>query len=49
MLLYRPVGTAELKLIEKMNYNGFSPRFPEQPIFYPFLNEKYATEFYVCQ
>ncbi len=44
MILYRPVGTKELKLIEKSNYCKFPPRLPEQPIFYPVLNERYATE-----
>ncbi len=44
MILYRPVGTAELKLIEKSGYKSFPPRLPEQPIFYPVLNEKYARE-----
>ena len=44
MILYRPVGTAELKLIEKSEYKSFPPRLPEQPIFYPVLNKKYACE-----
>lgn len=44
MILYRPVGTSELKLIEKSEYNCFPPRLPEQPIFYPVLNRKYASE-----
>ena len=44
MVLYRPVGTEELELIRKTEYCAFPPRLPEQPIFYPVLNEKYATE-----
>lgn len=44
MILYRPVGTKELELIEKTGYREFPPRLPEQPIFYPVLNEQYATE-----
>ena len=44
MILYRPVGTKELELIEKSNYRGFPPRLAEQPIFYPVLNEQYATK-----
>lgn len=44
MILYRPVGTAELKLIEECGYKEFPPRLPEQPIFYPVLNEEYARE-----
>lgn len=44
MILYRPVGTEELKLIEKSGYLRYPPRLPEQPIFYPVLNERYASE-----
>lgn len=44
MLLFRPVGEAELKLIEKTNYTAFPPRLPQQPIFYPVINQKYAEE-----
>lgn len=44
MVLYRPVGTKELELIEESGYTKYPPRLPEQPIFYPVLNEKYATE-----
>lgn len=44
MILYRPVGEAELKLIAESGYREFPPRLPEQPIFYPVLNEKYAAE-----
>ena len=44
MILYRPVGTKELKLIEESNYSKFPPRLPEQPIFYPVLTEEYAIE-----
>lgn len=44
MILYRPVGTKELELIRESGYRAFPPRLPEQPIFYPVLNEKYAVE-----
>lgn len=44
MKLYRPVGTKELQLIQESGYKAFPPRLPEQPIFYPVLNEQYATE-----
>jgi len=44
MILYRPIGTKELELIKQGGYTGFPPRLPDQPIFYPVLNEKYATE-----
>lgn len=41
--LFRPVGTKELALIETSYYTKFPPRLPEQPIFYPVLNEEYAV------
>lgn len=44
MRLYRPVGQAELDLIIAADYRSYPPRLPEQPIFYPVLNEKYARE-----
>ena len=42
--LYRPVGQAELDLIAASGYRAYPPRLPEQPIFYPVLNERYARE-----
>jgi hypothetical protein len=42
--LYRPVGTKELALIEASEFKAFPPRLSEQPIFYPVLNEEYATQ-----
>ena len=42
--LYRPVGPKELALIEASGFTAFPPRLPEQPIFYPVLNEAYATK-----
>lgn len=42
--LYRPVGPKELELIAASGYREFPPRLPEQPIFYPVLNEEYATQ-----
>ncbi len=44
MILYRPVGQAELKLIADADYQAFPPRLPEQPIFYPVLNFDYAAQ-----
>ncbi len=44
MILYRPVGQKELELIEQSGWREFPPRLPEQPIFYPVLNQKYAEE-----
>ncbi|MGE0886059.1 MAG: hypothetical protein AB7P14_21195 [Blastocatellales bacterium] len=42
--LYRPVGQQELDLIRESGNREFPPRLPEQPIFYPVLNEQYATQ-----
>jgi hypothetical protein len=42
--LYRPVGPKELELIRASGWRAFPPRLPEQPIFYPVLNEEYATQ-----
>ena len=42
--LYRPVGSNELALIRESGFRCFPPRLPEQPIFYPVLNEEYATQ-----
>jgi len=42
--LYRPTGANELALIEASGFTAFPPRLPEQPIFYPVLNEEYATQ-----
>jgi hypothetical protein len=44
VVLYRPVGAEELKLIEQTDFFAFPPRLPEQPIFYPVTNEGYATQ-----
>ncbi|MBP6235788.1 MAG: hypothetical protein KA536_06590 [Saprospiraceae bacterium] len=42
--LFRPVGPKELALIEQSGWSKFPPRLLEQPIFYPVMNEKYATQ-----
>jgi hypothetical protein len=42
--LYRPVGQAEFDLIRASGFKKFPPRLPHQPIFYPVLNEEYATQ-----
>jgi hypothetical protein len=42
-LLYRPVGQNELELVRAAGFRAFPPRLPEQPIFYPVLNQEYAT------
>jgi len=43
-LLYRPVNQAELDLIAASGWLEFPPRLPEQPFFYPVLNEQYAAQ-----
>ncbi|GIG64884.1 hypothetical protein HNR73_001450 [Phytomonospora endophytica] len=40
--LWRPTGPAELRLVEESGRRRWPPRLPEQPIFYPVLNEAYA-------
>jgi len=42
--LYRPVGPKELMLIEESGWTKFPSRLPEQPIFYPVMNEEYAIQ-----
>lgn len=41
--LYRPVGQRELDLIAETDFRAFPPRLAWQPIFYPVLNEEYAS------
>ena len=43
-MLYRPVGEKELELIRDLEWRAFPPRLPEQPIFYPVLEESYAVQ-----
>ena len=42
--LYRPTGPDELTLVRKASFKRWPPRLPEQPIFYPVTNERYATQ-----
>ncbi|MBL7785321.1 MAG: hypothetical protein JNM36_05405 [Chitinophagales bacterium] len=42
--LFRPVNQAELDLIQQSGWKQFPPRLPEQPIFYPVMNEEYAIQ-----
>ncbi len=44
IILYRPVGPRELSLIRESGWRVFPPRLAEQPIFYPVLNQFYATQ-----
>lgn len=41
--LWRPTGPTELALVEASGWRAWPPRLPDQPIFYPVLNEEYAT------
>ena len=43
-ILYRPIGPQELELIKQSDWTKFPPRLPEQPIFYPVMNEEYAIQ-----
>lgn len=43
-ILYRPTGPEELALIRASGFTTFPPRLFWQPIFYPVLNEEYATQ-----
>ncbi|MFJ2893766.1 hypothetical protein ACIO87_02615 [Streptomyces sp. NPDC087218] len=40
--LWRPTGPKELELVRELNWRAWPPRLPEQPIFYPVLDEEYA-------
>jgi len=42
--LWRPTGPEELALVEASGWAAWPPRLPDQPIFYPVLNEEYATK-----
>jgi len=42
--LWRPTGPKELALVEESGWRAWPPRLPDQPIFYPVLNEEYATK-----
>ena len=42
--LFRPTGERELELVRDSGWKAFPPRLPDQPFFYPVLNEVYATQ-----
>lgn len=42
--LFRPTGPKEVALIRESGWKAFPARLPEQPIFYPVLNEEYAAQ-----
>lgn len=44
MMLWRPVGLEEMALVYGAGMSQFPPRLPDQPIFYPVLNEAYAAQ-----
>lgn len=41
--LWRPTGPEEVALVEASGWRRWPPRLPDQPIFYPPLNEDYAV------
>lgn len=43
-VLWRPTGPEELELVRQSGWHAWPPRLPEQPIFYPVLNEEYAIK-----
>ena len=44
VVLYRPTGPKELALVQQSGFKRWPPRLPEQPIFYPVTNERYAQQ-----
>jgi hypothetical protein len=44
VVLYRPTGPEELLLVRESGFTKWPPRLPEQPIFYPVINEQYAID-----
>lgn len=44
MILYRPTGLAELKLVAAADWTSWPARLPDQPIFYPVLTLDYARK-----
>ncbi|WP_067969416.1 ADP-ribosylation/crystallin J1 [Nocardiopsis trehalosi] len=43
VVLWRPTGPEELESVRASGWTEWPPRLPEQPIFYPVLNEDYAV------
>src|SRR3954469_10977328 len=41
--LWRPTGPDELALVEASGWRAWPAGLPDQPIFYPVLNEEYAN------
>ena len=42
--LWRPTGPRELELVAASGYRRWPLRLPDQPIFYPVLDEEYARK-----
>lgn len=42
MILFRPTGLSELKLVASLGWTAWPPRLLDQPIFYPVLSLQYA-------
>lgn len=42
--LFRPVGKAELELVQRSGFRAFPPRLQDQPFFYPVLTQDYAEQ-----
>ncbi len=43
-VLWRPTGPRERELVRASGWRAWPPRLPDQPIFYPVLNEDYAIK-----
>lgn len=43
VVLWRPTGPEEIDLVRASGSRRWPPRRPDQPIFYPVLNEDYAN------
>jgi hypothetical protein len=43
LTLWRPTGPQELALVEATGFRRWPPRLPDQPIFYPVMDEQYAV------
>jgi hypothetical protein len=44
MILFRPTGLGELRLVLQRDLAGWPPRLPDQPIFYPVTTARYAAQ-----
>jgi hypothetical protein len=44
-ILFLPIAAVEMRLVREANDLAFPPRLPEQPIFYPVMNDEVIAEF----